>query len=179
MITLRPAMRADTAVLETLAENEPGYFARCFDENRLIIMAAWEGEPCGYAQLNFAPRYKLYQKLNYPEIQDVNVLPDYRRRGAARAMIEHLEDAARAQGFEGVGISVGITREFGPAQILYAKMGYIPDGFGATIDREGIDAARSYPAGELVMMLIKNFMPVRQASTPGKWREILLSYLRQ
>ncbi len=157
MITLRETTPSDIIILNKISENEPGYFERCFDEGRLIIMAQSDGVDCGYAMLNYKPRYSLYQKLNYPEIQDVNVLVNFRQQGAAKAMIVALEQTAKEAGHEGVGISVGITREFGPAQRLYWKLGYEPDGYGATYDRVSIDSDRLYRSGELCLMMVKEF----------------------
>lgn len=156
MISLRRATPADRDVLYTLAQNEAGYFERCFDEGRFIVLGLRDEQPCGYGQLNVRPRYALYQKLAYPEIQDVNVLSDYRRQGVATAIIHHLEEEARHQGYQGVGISVGITRHFGPAQRLYWKLGYEPDGYGATHDRIGVEETGRYASHELCLMLLKS-----------------------
>lgn len=158
MIDLRLATPEDIHALDIISPNEEvDYYARCFEQDRLIVIAMIDGLSCGCAQLNFNPRYSLYKKLSYPEIQDVAVLPDYRRRGIAGDMIAYLENAARARGCTGVGISVGITRDFGPAQRLYIKLGYEPDGCGATYDRQMLDAARLYHPGDLVLMLVKEF----------------------
>ena len=157
MIHLRPAVKDDIDTLNTLAANEAGYFERCFDEGRLILLARKGERDCGYGMLNFAPRYALYRKMGYPEIQDVNVHADCRREGIATQMIVHMEQVARDKGYEGVGISVGITREFGPAQRLYVKLGYEPDGFGVTIDRESVDAALAYHPADLCLMMLKRF----------------------
>lgn len=156
MIMLRPATREDIPALQSISPNEAGYFERCFDESRLIVIAAQDGIDCGYGQLNYTPRYNLYKKLSYPEIQDVNVCADHRRRGIATQIIQRLEAAAQER-YQGVGISVGVTKDFGAAQRLYIKLGYVPDGFGATCDREPVNADLSYPVNEVCLMLVKEF----------------------
>lgn len=156
MIDLRVATPADIATLDSISPNdEAGYYARCLADGRLIIIARVDGVDCGCAQLNFNPRYSLYSKLGYPEIQDVAVLPEYRNRGIATAMIKHFEAIARDKGCENIGISVGITREFGPAQRLYFKLGYEPDGYGVTYDRTPVEGARLYAPDGLCLMLLK------------------------
>lgn len=156
MIDLRAATPADIATLDAISPNEEGgYYERCLEEGRLVLLARVDGVDCGCAQLNFNPRYSLYKKLDYPEIQDVAVLPESRNRGIASTMISHLENAARDKGHEGIGISVAVTREFGPAQRLYFKLGYEPDGFGVTYDRTPVEGARLYAPQELCLMLLK------------------------
>lgn len=158
MIALRAGVTADIDIFERISPNdEPGYFARCLGEGRIVLLASSDGMDCGCAQLNFNPRYSLYRKLDYPEIQDVAVLPEYRNRGIATSMIAHLEKIARDQGHQGIGISVGVTREFGAAQRLYFKLGYVPDGFGVTYDRTQVDGARLYAPDGLCLMLLKEF----------------------
>jgi ribosomal protein S18 acetylase RimI-like enzyme len=48
--------------------------------------------------------------------------PEYRRRGAARALLEQAEHEARAQGLPAVSLDTTMTN--GPARALYAAAGY-------------------------------------------------------
>ncbi|MEM7617849.1 MAG: GNAT family N-acetyltransferase [Pseudomonadota bacterium] len=110
----------------------------------------------GFGILNFEPKYSFYQKLEIPEIQDVNVLPEFRQQGIATALIESFENLARDQGMEHIGISVGLTKKYGPAQRLYCKLGYIPDGNGITRDRESVFHDQMVHANDdLCLMLLK------------------------
>jgi GNAT superfamily N-acetyltransferase len=122
-----------------IGHKQDGYFERCFDEGYdLFIIRSEADMPAGFCILNFSPLYSLYQKLGYPELQDLNILPAFRRRGYASALVKHCEQVARQRGAGGVGISVGLTRDYGAAQRLYAKMGYVPDGFGLTYERQPV-----------------------------------------
>ncbi|MBN8522174.1 MAG: GNAT family N-acetyltransferase [Alphaproteobacteria bacterium] len=124
---------------QQIGHKQEGYFERCFDEGYdLFIIRSEEDVPAGFCILNFAPLYSLYQKLGYPELQDLNILPMFRRRGYASALVKHCEQVAKQRGAEGVGISVGLTRDYGAAQRLYTKMGYVPDGFGLTYERQPV-----------------------------------------
>jgi len=87
----------------------------------------------GFAIVNHNPKYSLYQKLGIPEIQDVYVLPNYRKQGIASDLIQYCE----AQVAENtVGISVPVSPNYGAAQRLYYKLGYMPDGNGVTYNRQ-------------------------------------------
>jgi|GEM_PF-628303 len=111
----------------------------------------------GFGILNFEPKYTLYKKLEIPEIQDLNVIPDARQQGIATALVEAFEDLTRDQGLASIGISVGLTKDYGPAQRLYCKLGYMPDGNGIAYDRECVTYQQSYPADDdLCLMMIKD-----------------------
>ena len=115
------------------------------------------GQVIGYCLLNLAPKYKPYARLEIPEIQDLNVLPDYRRRGFGRQIITHCESVARERGFEQIGISFGLDSSYGAAQRLYVQMGYVPDGLGVTYDREFVRAGDIRAVDDdLCLMLIKD-----------------------
>jgi GNAT superfamily N-acetyltransferase len=139
---------------------EPGYFGTCLSEQaegkRDLLVIAAQGADAGYGIINWAPQYTLYRKLGMPEIQDLNVLPAFRRRGVAAALIGYCEDQARARGCTQMGISVGLHSAFGAAQRLYVRLGYMPDGFGVTYDRETVGAGEVRPVDDnLCLMLVK------------------------
>lgn len=170
-IDIRQATEGDIpalyALYDALGKADVGYFEACFDKDCLILVASLpaaaeeeEEEPIliGFGILNFEPKYRLYQALDIPEIQDLNVLAEYRERGIGGALLDAFENIARDQGVEKMGISVGLTKEYGAAQRLYIKRGYIPDGYGATYDREAVTSGASYPLDDdLALMLVKDF----------------------
>lgn len=137
------------------------YFDRCLElqqeGKRQILMAEIGGEGCAYCILNWAPKYGLYKKLGIAEIQDVNVVQEKREQGVATALIAHCEDLARQKGHKEIGISVGVHESYGPAQRLYFKLGYGPDGAGATYDRQPVAFGDSRPVDDdLCLMLLKD-----------------------
>ncbi len=126
------------------------------EELSLIIAKSCEGDIIGYGFLNWKPKYRVYEQLNIPEIQDLNVLKDYRRQGIGKRMIEKCEDIAREEGRDQIGISYGLSKNYGHAQRLYTSMGYIPDGFGVTYDREPVSHGQFRSIDDnLCLMLIK------------------------
>jgi GNAT superfamily N-acetyltransferase len=137
------------------------YFERSFDYQdegeREVLIAMLDGAPVGYCFLSWQPKYGFFKKLGLPEIQDLNVMPDFRRRGIARALIAHCENLARGRGLEHMGIGVGLDASYGPAQVLYVSLGYIPDGNGLTYDRKQVAAGEFRPVdGNLCLMMVKS-----------------------
>ena len=159
MISIRKATADDIPALYDLyrhiGKKDDGYFEHALEQCD-VMMAFSEEKLCAFCLLNWQPRYSLYRKLEIPEIQDLNVLSRYRRKGIATLLIEECEKIARGKKCALVGISVGLSKDYGPAQILYVKLGYIPDGNGVTYDREGAQVGKSYPLDDnLSLMMTK------------------------
>lgn len=136
------------------------YYERCVERQNLgellIILARTENVLCGYTLLNWQPKYPYFKKCGLPEIQDLNVLRNFRRRGIGGALIQYCESLARDHGHEEIGIGVGLDFSFGAAQRLYARLGYIPDGTGVTYDRKQVAVGEFRPIDEnLCLMMTK------------------------
>ena len=79
-----------------------------------FYLVAWEGdEPAGHAHLALT---------DPPELQDVSVREEHRRRGVASALTAAAEGEARARGFNRLRLSVSIDNE--AAQALYRGLDY-------------------------------------------------------
>ena len=161
MIELRTATESDIPALYSLYEgmgkNDDGYFESCLKREYIILIASEEGQDVGFAMLNFTPKYALYKKLDIPEIQDLNVLPDARQKGIATTIVNKCEELAEEEGKAQIGISVPLNKSYGPAQRLYIKLGYMPDGNGITYDREQVSAEHRYaPDDDLCLMMLKD-----------------------
>lgn len=89
------------------------------------------GTVIGYANIVWSPEYVPFAEAGIPEINDMNVVSEWQRRGVATALVRECEGIARAAGCETMGIGFGLTPDYGAAQRLYPKLGYIPDGRGA------------------------------------------------
>lgn len=64
-----------------------------------------------------------------PVISDFNVLEKYQRAGIGSRLLDAAE-AAAAKTSDEVCLGVGLHSGYGPAQRLYVKRGFIPDGSG-------------------------------------------------
>lgn len=150
------------SLITAMGHHKPdGYFERCMTEQaagkRQLFIAKRDGQDCGYGLLNWQPLYALYKRLEIPEIQDLNVIPAARRGGVASAMIAHCEALARQKGCAQIGISFGLHADYGAAQRLYIKLGYMPDGFGVTYDRQAVMPGEIRPIDDnLALMMIKD-----------------------
>jgi ribosomal protein S18 acetylase RimI-like enzyme len=160
MTDIREAGRDDIPLLydlyDRLQKKDDGYFEQAFENGCTVLLAYREDAAAGFCLLNWKPRYVLYRRLGIPEIQDINIVPEHRRKGHATALIKWCEGLARAKGCGHIGISVGLTKNYGAAQILYSKLGYVPDGNGVTYDREAVESGRLYRLDDnLALMMLK------------------------
>jgi GNAT superfamily N-acetyltransferase len=142
---------AETIQIRLLEESDPPSIAAAFKKmgwkkpetqyqrylqeqvagTRTCFVATIEGQFAGYVTVNWRPTYAGFADLNIPEIQDLNVLTTYRRKGIASRLLDRAEaEVARRSGV--VGIGVGLHPGYNAAQRLYGKRGYIPDARGIT-----------------------------------------------
>ena len=164
-IAIRRASVQDVPVLWSMTNalgktQGSDYFDQCLElqsqgKREVLILRAGDDD-AGYGILNWAPKYALFKKLGLPEIQDLNIIPSYRRNGLASALITYCENLARDKGYTDMGIGFGLHSSYGAAQRLYIKLGYVPDGQGATYDRKQIAFGDFKPVDDdLCLMLMK------------------------
>jgi GNAT superfamily N-acetyltransferase len=92
------------------------------EEGSTYLVAWIDARPVGHAHIAWSGTH-----LGLPEIQDVFVLPELRRRGIASQLTRAAEDEARARGWDRISLSVSL--EANPAaNALYAKLGYVDAG---------------------------------------------------
>lgn len=141
-------------------EDTPDYFFHSFDEQlqdkRLVFIAFQDEQIVGYAHLNRYPQYQPFRSLGIPEIQDLYVHPDFRRCGIGQKLVEECEARAKSERLEDIGIGVGVGANFGAAQRLYARMGYVPDGAGVVFERQSVSVGEVRAVDDrLCLMLVK------------------------
>jgi ribosomal protein S18 acetylase RimI-like enzyme len=133
MIQLRIARAADAAALARLieefnaddrsitvtAEQAAARLAAC-QGIETTVLAEVDGQVAGFACLRLVPYMSGDEP--YAELTDLFVAPAYRRRGVGRALIERIEQMARAGGAAEVIILTGFDNA--PAQGLYRALGY-------------------------------------------------------
>ncbi|MBN2389681.1 MAG: GNAT family N-acetyltransferase [Anaerolineae bacterium] len=137
------------AEFEQIGWSKPdGYFAACLeqqDRNELVLYVALDGDHyVGHAKLAWQPDYVHFKEADIPEIQDLNVLPTYRKRGIGTQLIQRCEATAATRcGY--IGIGVGLHPGYNAAQRLYSKLGYILDGHGVHYDGVLVEEGQTYP----------------------------------
>ncbi len=106
------------------------YLQECQAGKRVSMVAEIDGEFAGYVNILWESGYTPFQEAGIPEIADFNVLKKFQRRGIGSLLMDEAERRIAARGFQVAGLGVGLYPDYGPAQILYARRGYIPDGHG-------------------------------------------------
>lgn len=141
-VTIRPLCDED-AILISEAFAAIGWikpvekFGRYMTEQREGVRDCWVatvgGRFAGYVTLAWKPDYPGFARKGIPEIQDLNILAEFRKRGIASRLLDCAEQAARPRATV-VGIGVGLHPGYNAAQRLYVKRGYVPDGLGVTYE---------------------------------------------
>lgn len=93
------------------------------------MFAYIDGFFAGCAHLKYKSDYPYFAENSIPEVNDLNVFPQYRRNGIANKLLEEFEIIA-SQTTRQIGIGVGLYKDYGAAQRIYCRRGYIPDGNG-------------------------------------------------
>ncbi|OGO77461.1 MAG: hypothetical protein A2Y23_02130 [Clostridiales bacterium GWB2_37_7] len=109
------------------------YLRMCIRENeekkRVTFVAFVGNDFAGMVNIIFESDYPYFRSNNIPEINDLLVVPRYRKQGVAKKLIDEVERFASST-YERIGLGVELYKDYGAAQRLYFKNGYIPDGNG-------------------------------------------------
>ena len=132
MLDIRRASRHDA--LDTYAIRRQAILWQCTEAYDAALAQAWADVPFteGYAALVAEHFYLACMgdtlvatgmlDLDSGELGALFVLPAFMGRGIARAMVEHLEGIARAEGLEAVNLDSTLN-----AAAFYRRCGYIGD----------------------------------------------------
>jgi GNAT superfamily N-acetyltransferase len=102
-----------------------------FDEAETSFVLAYEGaEAVATVTIRWRPHYPPFREANIPFIQNIEVRYDLRGRGYGSRVLEAVERLI-GERLPRAGICVALFDAYGPAQRLYARRGYVPDGRGA------------------------------------------------
>jgi len=141
-------VRSEWQFLDYVAEREVGI--------RDAWVAQWDGALAGLVTLHYSPLYVGISGKGIPEVQDLMVLPAYRRRGVASRLLDRVEASARARARQ-IAIGVGLHPGYNAAQRLYALRGYIPDGLGVTYEDRYVEEGEAVRFDDLLVLhLIKS-----------------------
>ncbi len=137
----------------------PGHFAAALDKQArdelLLLLALDGGAWLGQCAVVWRSAYPGFRDARIPEIQDLNVRRDYRRRGIGSALLEEGERRI-AERSDRAGIAFGLYADYGAAQRLYIKRGYVPDGRGLHYRVNPVVAGETYRVDDnLALYLVK------------------------
>lgn len=131
------------------------YWQECREGKRVVLVAEYDSQFAGYITIVWASDYPPFRENSIPEIVDFNVLIRFRRLSIGTALMDEAEKRiALSSALAGLGGCLHV--DYGAAQVLYAKRGYVPDG-------RGLYYHGSYPAygeqvtidGDLTLYLTK------------------------
>lgn len=130
-----------------------GYFHACLTQQQAGSLTCYvahvppvgdrPAQYMGHAKLVWTPDYPPFRRQAIPEIQDLNVLPAFRRHGIGTALIHRCEALAASRSTT-VGIGVGLHPGYNAAQRLYSRLGYVLDGNGVHYEDQPVVQGASY-----------------------------------
>ena len=141
--------------LQTTKEKWERYFAEQQTSVRTVCIAKIQDEFVGYGSLLKISKYPYFKEDGIPEINDVWVSMEYRGKGFGKRMIQHLEEIALQENHKQIGIGVGLYKDYGPAQKLYVRMGYVPDARGVTYKYQSVVPGDPHPVDDDLVLWLK------------------------
>lgn len=148
---------APWTTIEANTEKWKQYYKEQQQHIRTVCVLQTENQFIGYGSLLRISEYPHFKNAHIPEINDVWIGSDHRRKGFGKMLLSHLEDLARQEGYSRIGIGVGLYQDYGPAQNLYFRQGYAPDTMGITYKCAAVIPGQSYPVDdELLIWLTKS-----------------------
>ena len=131
------------------------YFKEQESGEREVLVAEVEGALAGYITILPCAKQGPFAEI-YPELSDFNVFEPFQNQGIGNLLLEEAEKQVRLIS-DKVTLGVGLHSGYGPAQRLYIKRGYIPDGTGVWYqNHQPAMNAVCEDIGELVLYLSKN-----------------------
>lgn len=143
--------------LHATQEKWQRYYQEQLHKLRSVFLVQKDAKIIGYSSLLYKSSYAHFYQNNIPEIQDLWILEAERRTGFGFKLINYIEYYAKESGYQQIGLGVGLYKDYGSAQRLYVKNGYVPDGNGITYKNESVVPGKSYPVDDdLILWMIKD-----------------------
>ena len=132
------------------------YFEEQESGEREVLVAEVEGAVAGYITILPSAKHGPFAEV-YPELSDFNVFETFQNQGIGNLLMEEAEKRVKLVS-DKVTLGVGLHSGYGPAQRLYIKRGYIPDGTGVWYRNQPLEMnATSQNNDDLVLYLVKEF----------------------
>ena len=108
------------------------------DGKCVALVAEYKGSVAGYFNVYPDTKSGMFGGKGWPELIDFGVLQKYRRHGIGNVLMQVAEDIAKKYA-DTVCLGVGLHRDYGAAQRMYVKRGYVPDGTGLWWQGKNLD----------------------------------------
>ncbi|EKS16769.1 MULTISPECIES: GNAT family N-acetyltransferase [Streptococcus] len=133
------------------------YFLEQECKEREVLVAEVGGALAGYITILPCAKQGPFAEI-YPELSDFNVFEPFQNQGIGNLLMEEAEKRVKLIS-DKVTLGVGLHSGYGPAQRLYIKRGYIPDGTGIWYqNHQPAMNAVCEDIGDLVLYLSKDLI---------------------
>ena len=133
------------------------YFKEQESGEREVLVAEVEGAVAGYITILPDAKQGPFAGMA-PELSDFNVFEPFQNQGIGNLLMEEAEKRVKLIS-DKVTLGVGLHSGYGPAQRLYIKRGYIPDGTGVWYqNHQPAMNAVCEDIGDLVLYLSKDLI---------------------
>jgi len=133
LLEARDIQRLASAFVNTVWNTPASLFERFLAEQdsgeRVVLVAYSDEDLAGYVTIKWQSDYPPFAEKAVPEINDIRILPAFRRCGIASALLDEAEKRIFERS-RTAGIGVGTYADYGAAQRMYVLRGYVPDGLG-------------------------------------------------
>ena len=132
------------------------YFKEQESGEREVLVTEIDGAVAGYVTILPSAKHGPFAEV-YPELSDFNVFEPFQNQGIGNLLLEEAEKRVKLIS-DKVTLGVGLHSGYGPAQRLYMKRGYIPDGTGVWYQNQPLEMnATIQNNDDLVLYLSKKF----------------------
>ena len=132
------------------------YFLEQESGEREVLGTEIDGAVAGYVTILPSAKHGPFAEV-YPELSDFNVFEPFQNQGIGNLLLEEAEKRVKLIS-DKVTLGVGLHSGYGPAQRLYMKRGYIPDGTGVWYQNQPLEMnATIQNNDDLVLYLSKKF----------------------
>jgi GNAT superfamily N-acetyltransferase len=107
------------------------YLTQHMEPDGISLIATSGGDAVGFVAIIWQSGYAGFRTRGIPLVHQISVSEPWRRRGVGTMLMDAAEKQAVDRGIATLGITVGLFDEYGPAQRMYGRRGYIPDGRGS------------------------------------------------
>ena len=131
------------------------YFKEQESGEREVLVAEIDGAVAGYVTILPSAKHGPFAEV-YPELSDFNVFEHFRNQGIGNQLLEEAEKRVKLVSNK-VTLGVGLHPGYGPAQRLYIRRSYIPDGTGVWYRNKPLEMGASCQNDDdLVLYLSKD-----------------------
>ena len=132
------------------------YFLEQKSKEREVLVAEIDGVVAGYITILPDAKQGPFAGMA-PELSDFNVFEPFQNQGIGNLLLEEAEKRVKLIS-DKVTLGVGLHSGYGPAQRLYMKRGYIPDGTGVWYQNQPLEMNTTIQNNDdLVLYLSKKF----------------------